>query len=168
MLRRIFFLLADEAQGSALVADLGSAGIGREHLHAVTGGGRLLQQFPLATARQQRNSVWQLQRWLWTGNLALFVLAALGLALALYTGHTLAALAAVAVMIAAVAAGVVFVYHMPETHLGELNIALKHGDIVLMVDVPKRRANEIAQLVRQRHPEAEASGIGWTIPALGL
>jgi CO/xanthine dehydrogenase FAD-binding subunit len=168
MLRRMFYLLADEAQGSALVADLGSAGIGREHLHAVTGGGRLLRQFPPATPRQQRDGVWRLQGRLWAGNLALFALAALGLALALYTGHTLAALAAAAAMVAAVAAGAVFVYHMPETHLGELNIALRHGDIVLMVDVPKRRANEIAQLVRRRHPEAEANGVGWTIHALGL
>ncbi len=88
MLRRLFFLLADEVQGSALIADLGTAGIGCEHLHAVTGGGRRLQQFPPATARQQGDSVWHLQRWLWPGNLALFVLAALGLALALYTGHT--------------------------------------------------------------------------------
>jgi len=168
MLRRLFFLLPDEAQGSALVADLGAAGIGREHLHAVTGGGRLLEQFPPATARQQRDSVWQLQQWLWFGNLALFPLAALGLALALYFGLTLTALAAAAVMVAAVTAGVVFTYHMPETHLGEFNIALGHGEIVLMVDVPKRRANEIAQLIRRRHPEAEASGVGWTIQALGL
>lgn len=168
MWRRLFYLLPDEDRGSALVADLGTAGIEREQLHAVTGGGRLLQQFPPANARQQRDSVWQLQRWLWAGNLALFALAALGLVLALYAGYTLAAFAAAAIMVATVTAGVVFVYHMPQTHLGEFDIALKHGDIVLMVDVPKRRTNEIAQLVRQRHPEAEASGVGWTIQTLGL
>jgi len=164
----MFFLLADEARGSALVADLGSAGIAREQLHAVTGGGRILQQFPPATAREQRDIGWRLQRWVWAAILALLALTALGLALALYTGHTLAAVAAAGVLVAAVAIGVMLVYRLPDTHLGEFNIALGHGDIVLMVDVPKRRVTEIAQLVRRRHPEAEASGIGWTIAALGI
>ncbi|UCH53505.1 MAG: hypothetical protein JSW09_01480 [Pseudomonadota bacterium] len=50
MLRRQFFLLPDESQGSALVADLGAAGIGRENLHAVTGGGERLKQLPAVGA----------------------------------------------------------------------------------------------------------------------
>lgn len=168
MTRRMFYLFADDSRGTALLADLNAAGIGAEHLHAVTGGGGSLRQFPPATLRQQRDRVWQIERWLWAGNLVLFALAAIGLALALIAGHVPAALGAAAVMVASFTAGLVFVRHMPETHLGELDIALKHGDVVLMVDVPKQRVNEVAELIRQRYPEAEASGLGWTIPALGL
>jgi len=168
MLRRLFFLLPDESQGSALVADLGAAGVGRENLHAVTGGGRLLQEFPPATARQQRDSAWRLQNSLWNGNLGLFVLAALGFIFSLSAGSTLWVLVTAAIMVATFVAGAGFVYHLPDTHLGEFNISLRHGDIVLMVDVPRQRANEITQLVRRRHPEAEVNGVGWTIQALGL
>jgi len=168
MLRRLFFLLPDESQGSALVADLGAAGIGREHLHAVTGGRERLEQLPPATARQRRDIVWRFQGWLWHGNLALAALAALAAALAFCTGHTLAALGALLVVAGTVTAGVLFIRRMPDTHLGEFNIALGHGDVVLMVDVPKRRVNEIAQLIHARHPEAEASGVGWTIARLGI
>ncbi len=168
MLRRLYYLLADEAGGPALVADLKAAGIGSENLHAVTGGGNRLEQLPPATARQRQDSVWRIQRWLWNGNLALFAAAALGLGLALYAGMAFSALTAALVMLAAITAGVVFLFHMPDTHLGEFRTAINHGDVVLMVDVPKARTNEIAQLLRRRHPAAEANGIGWTIGALGL
>jgi hypothetical protein len=168
MLRRLFYLLPDEGNGPALIADLNAAGIGPERLHAATGGGRLLQQLPPATARQQHDRVWQLQQRLWSGNLVLFGIAAVVLAIALATGYLLTALVGAVVMVAALTAGLVFIYRMPPTHLGEFNIALQHGDVVLMVDVPKPREAEIAQLIRRRHPEAEASGVGWSIPALGL
>lgn len=168
MLRRLYYLLADEAGSPALVADLKASGIEPERLHAVTGGGHRLQQLPAATARQRADSVWRIQGWLWKGNLALFAAAALGLGLALYAGLALSALVAVAVMLAALAAGTMFVMRMPETHLGEFSTAINHGDVVLMVDVPKARTNEIAQLLRRRHPAAEAGGIGWTIGAFGL
>jgi hypothetical protein len=168
MLRRLFFLLPDEASGASLVTDLEAAGVTREHLHAVTGAGRRIEGLPPATPRQQRDSVWRLEHWLWNGNLVLFAVAALGLLYSLYLGYVVVAILAAAVMIASITAGALFVYRVPDTHLGELRSALAHGEIVVMVDVPRHQVDGIQRLVEQRHPEAEVSGVGWTIERLGI
>lgn len=168
MLRRLFFLLPDETSGASLVTDLEAAGVARDHLHAVAGAGRRIENLPPATPRQQRDSMWRLEHCLWNGNLALFAIAALGLLYSLYLGTAVGAILATAVMIASVTAGALFVYYVPDTHLGELRSALAHGEIVVMVDVPKQRVDGIQRLVEQRHPEAEVSGVGWTIERLGI
>jgi hypothetical protein len=168
MLRRLFFLLPDETSGASLVTDLESAGVTRDHLHAVAGAGHPLEHLPPATPRQQQDSVWRLEHWLWNGNLVLFAAAGAGLLVSLYLGLTAVAILAAAIMIVSVTAGALFIYRVPDTHLGELQHALDHGEVVLMVDVPKNRVDEIEQLVEQRHPEAEASGVGWTIRRLGI
>jgi hypothetical protein len=168
MLRRLFFLLPDETSGVSLVADLEAAGITRDQLHTVAGNGQRLERLPPATPRQRRDSAWRLEHWLWNGNLALFGVAAAGLLFSLGSGYIPGAVLAAAVMIASFTAGALFIYRVPDTHLGELRSALAHGEIVLMVDVPKSRVEEIERFVEQHHPEAEASGVGWTIGRLGI
>jgi hypothetical protein len=168
MLHRLFFLLPDEASSMSLIDDLEATGISRDHLHAVTGNGRRPERLPPATPGQQRDRVWRIEHWLWNGNLVVFALATIGLAYSVYAGQTASAVLATAVMIASFTAGALFVYRMPDTHLGELRYPLSHGEVVLMVDVPKNRVAEIERLVEQRHPEAEASGVGWTIERLGI
>jgi hypothetical protein len=168
MLRRLFFLLPDETSGASLVTELEAAGITRDHLHTVAGDGQRLARLPPATPRQRQDSAWRLEHWLWNGNLALFAVAGIGLLVSLYVGFATGAILALAVMIASFTAGALFVYRMPDTHLGEMRYPLGHGEVVLMVDVPKNRVDEIERLVEQRHPEVEASGIGWTIGRLGI
>jgi hypothetical protein len=55
-----------------------------------------------------------------------------------------------------------------KTHLDEFHGALAHGEIVLMVDVPRQRVAQVEELVRQQYPEAMPGGAGWTIDASNL
>lgn len=167
MLRRLFFLLPDESHAVAFVQDLERAGVEHRHIHAIAGKGRTLEGLPPATVRQQHDAVWRIEHWLWNANLALFLLAAAGLVFALANGLWVWAAAALVVMAGTFLGGALFTLRVPDTHLDEFHNALAHGEIVLLVDVPKARVAEIEDLAR-RHPEVTPGGVGWTLEALGI
>ena len=122
---------------------------------------------PAATARQQEDRVWSLDRLFWKSDLILFAGAALILLLALFNAWLLTGLAALALMVLTFFVGQRFAVSVPHGHLSDLSVPLKHGEIVLMVDVPKSRLREIEQLVSRHHPEAGFGGVGWTFHPLG-
>jgi hypothetical protein len=53
----------------------------------------------------------------------------------------------------------------PSVKLRRFEAELEAGRILLMVDVPRARVEEIRQLLAQRHPEAHHQGIDLTMPA---
>jgi hypothetical protein len=168
MTRRLFFLLPDEAQAVQFLSDLENAGIERRHLHAIAGRGRDVSRLAPASMRQRHDWVGRIERVVWAGNLLLFALAGIGLILALVSAQPVWAVVASGVMLAAFAGGTWFTQRIPTTNLAEFQELLKHDEILMLVDVPKARVGEIEDLVRRRHPEAIAGGVGWTVEALGL
>lgn len=54
---------------------------------------------------------------------------------------------------------------IPNSHLRHFQRDIEQGRILLMVDVPWRRVEEVRALVAKTHPEAEAHGREPTIPA---
>ncbi|HSW51632.1 MAG TPA: hypothetical protein VLG93_00250 [Sulfuricaulis sp.] len=151
-----------------IVADLEAAGVGRQHIHAIAGRGVTLEQLPAANEHQRRNTVWLLQRIVWAGNLALFALGAIGLIVSVVQNSLIGAVLSVAAMALTLGAGVLFATRVPDTHLDEFRGVLAHHEVLLLVDVPKRRVADIEELVSRRHPEATAGGAGWTIEALQI
>ena len=57
---------------------------------------------------------------------------------------------------------------MPTTHLDEFHEALRHSELLLMVDVSRDGVEDVEELMRRRHPEAVNGGSGWTPDALGV
>lgn len=53
----------------------------------------------------------------------------------------------------------------PNTALRRFEAAIGEGRVLLMVDVPKDRVEEIQELVHRRHPEASDHGLEPTMPA---
>jgi len=54
---------------------------------------------------------------------------------------------------------------VPNAQLKKFERALEQGQILLMVDVPRERVDEITDGIRRHHPEADAEGVEPTIPA---
>ncbi len=54
---------------------------------------------------------------------------------------------------------------VPNTRLKPFQKAIDAGKILLMVDLPTSRIEEVQELVHRRHPEASAHGIEPTMPA---
>lgn len=167
-LRRLYFIIPDESRTAKVVGDLEAAGMDRRHIHAIAGKGAASQTLPAANERQRHDTVWRLQRILWTGDLALFAAAAIALIVSLRQDSAAGAVLSLAVMLLTFLAGFLFATRVPDTHLDEFRGALAHPEVLLMVDVPKRRVAEVEELISRHHPEATAGGTGWTIEALGL
>jgi hypothetical protein len=51
------------------------------------------------------------------------------------------------------------------SRLKEFKGAIEEGQLLMLVDVPKSRVDEIDDLVKKHHPEAEIGGTEPTIPA---
>ncbi len=166
--RRLYFMISDEAQAMQVVNDLETAGVGRQHMHAIAGKGTTLTQLPPATERQRQDAGWRMERIAWTGDLMLFFLGLIGLIASLAWASPAGSLLSIVLMALTLIAGVLFALRVPDTHLDEFRGALSHSEVLLMVDVPRQRVAEIEEMVRRRHPEAIPGGTGWTIEALHI
>jgi hypothetical protein len=166
-MRRIYFAIPDASHARRIVSELQAAGIDRSRIHASARQGVDLTGLPGATEPQRGDRGRFLEGLFWNGNLALFAAAAAGLVIAGFAGSVPGAIGASVVMLATLAAGNWFSVRLPHAHIGDLRVPLEHGEVVLMVDVPKSRVREIEQRVSRCHPEAEVGGVGWTLQALG-
>jgi hypothetical protein len=166
--RRLYFIVPEESHAVQIVADLETAGVDRQHIHAIGGKGTTLEKLPAANERQRHDTAWRLQQILWLGNLVLFVLGAIGLIVSVLQGSLIGAVLSVAAMVLTLTAGFLFATRVPDTHLDEFRGVLSHHEVLLLVDVPKQRVAEIEELISRRHPEATAGGTGWTIEALQI
>jgi hypothetical protein len=54
---------------------------------------------------------------------------------------------------------------VPSSRLNEFENSIKQGKLLMMVDVPKARVDDITDLVKQHHPEAIIEGAEPVIPA---
>ena len=54
---------------------------------------------------------------------------------------------------------------VPNSQLESFEEAINEGSLLMMIDVPKVRIDEITDLVRKHHPEAVVEGTEPTMPA---
>lgn len=168
MYRRLYFLFSDREHAQQVVHELADGKVPPGRLHALAREGTDLTGLPDATDPQRHDAAWRLERRLWDANLALFAAAFLGLIAALWFGAVIWVVAPLAIMAFSFVAGAIFAVRIPDAHLDEFREALRHGDILLMVDVPTRRVAEIEEIVHRRHPDAVVGGVGWTMGRMGI
>jgi len=166
--RRLYFLLPDRAHALLVVDELNNSGISPEHIHALGDRRTRLDGLPASTLRQARDSASWLEKVLWNANLVSFAAAlCVFIALVLTLNWNWWLLTPVVIMLTNVLAGLSFT-SLPNTHLGEFQDALAHGEILLMVDVPETEVAKVERQVHHQHPEAAIGGVGWGNAALGL
>lgn len=167
MLRRLYFLFPDEPHAQCAVDDLLNLDIPERRMHAITKNVEL-KTLPQATQRQKNDTAFRIEWFLWTANLAVFGLALIAFIIVLIDASFIWAIIAFAVMAATFIAGEYFVIHVPDVHLKEFTDALSHGEILLMIDVPKNRVAEIEHFVHHKYPVATVGGVSWSVDAFGL
>lgn len=169
MKRRLYFLLPDTGHTQSVVNDLKVFGINIDAIHTLAKPGVDLSGLPVATNRQRTDSGARLETILWDGNLAIFCIALLLLITLAFIGFSwFWLLIPVAVMLVTFVTGVVFTSRVPNVHLSEFRDAMRHGEILLTVDVPLWQVERVESLVHKHHPEAVAGGVGWHVDALGI
>ena len=165
--RRLYFLLPDAEHAMVVVNELEARGIGHNAMHAIAGRGGDVGELPVASRMQRNDQGARIEHYLWGGNLALFFLALIALVvLALSPLSWWWLLLPAGIMLASFLTGLQFVMHTPNVHLDEFRSAMRHREILLMIDVPAGQVAEVEETVRRRHPEAIAGGVGWSLDAL--
>jgi hypothetical protein len=166
MNERLYFLLPDREHALRVVNELAEQGFDPEQMHTLAGKGRSCEGLPASGRAQRSNLAGRLEFWTWRANLLVFLVAASLLIGMIIAQAGLLILLPAAVMIVTFVLGERFT-HLPNVHLQEFTDALRHGEILLMIDVPRERVGEVEYRVHTRHPEAVAGGASWNTPALG-
>ncbi len=168
MYRRLYFLVPGRSHALSILRDLSLQGINPEHIHTLADPRTRTDGLPGATTRQKNDTGNKLEKVLWNGNLISFTLAFGSFIFLLMTRNLNGwLLLPTSVMAVNFIAGLKF-SNRPSLHLGEFRDALAHGEILLLVDVPEYRVNDIERSVHRHHPEAAIGGVGWGAEAFGL
>lgn len=168
MYRRLYFLIPDVKYAERLVKRLVENGVTKVNIHSIARQGVDISKLPKSSHLQRDDAANRAEDWLWNANLVLFFIAlAVALTLIMYQ-FPFWALIPVFIMLVSFFVGFKFASQVPNAHINELRSAIRHGEILLLVDVPKQRVREIETLISHAHPEVATGGIGWSLPALQL
>ena len=168
MRRRILYLIPDLASARRMMDDLLLARIEERHIHFLAKRGTPMAGLHEASMAQKSDLVHGAQMGLMLGAL---LGCALGVVIA-YTflgGDTMR----IVTVLGATILGALFgawVSSMvgsavPNSRLKQFHQAIEEGKILVMVDVPESRVEEVRERLRAIHPEAEDRGLDPHVPA---
>jgi hypothetical protein len=165
--RRLYFMLPDTESARHMLDEMLLARIEVRHIHFLARRGELPPGLPEAGMLQKTDFVHGAQLGMVLGGL----LGAAGGASVLLFAPEIGAQPAV--MFAGTVFGAAFGAWtaslagaaVPNSKLKAFEQDVERGGILMMVDVPMRRTQEISELVARRHPEAVHRGFEPTIPA---
>lgn len=168
MRRRLYFMLPDVTTARSMLDEMLLARIHVERIHFLARRGTLPADLPEASVLQKTDMVHGAQLGVVIGAAAGIVGGLLVIAFP-PEGVTVQL---VAVLVGGLAGALLGMWissmvatAVPNTRLAAFHEEIERGGVLMMVDVPMRRAAEISQLVTRKHPEVDARGFEPTIPA---
>jgi len=168
MRRRLYFLLPDVASTRGTVDDLLLARVEERHMHVLARRGTDLDNLHEAGPLQKSDFVHGAQVGMMVGAfggllVGLFIVMTppKGMQMHLVTVLITTVLGAMLGMWAASLIGA----SVPNTRLARFNSDIESGKVLLMIDVPASRVDELRELVHRRHPEATGGHVETTMPA---
>jgi len=159
-------LFPQRAAVEQAVIELQGIGVPRKNLHTIAKQGIDISGLPKATLRQKTDIGAKVEAYFWNLNLIVFFSAFLVMIAALIASNMTAALLSACIMFATFIAGYYFASHVPHAHLDECSSAIKHGEILLLVDVPVWKLKKAELLIHKLHPDMLLGGVTWTLPGL--
>lgn len=166
-MRRLYFLSPNVDSAKKISDDLLLARVGERHIHVIAKEGTPMDDLPEATLAQKSDLIPALERGITIGGAA-GVLAGIVAVTFPPAGLVLGGGAILATGIAGVGVGslmsTMIGVDVPNSQLDKFQGAIENGELLMMVDVPKSRIDEIDELVKKHHPEAEVEGTEPTMP----
>jgi len=169
-MRRLYFLIPTVDSAKTIVDELLLARVEQRHMHIAAADHHALLEanLPEANLLQESDFVPAVERGVAIGGatgilagIAAVALPGVGLALG---GGAILGIGLAGAGLGAWASGMIGI-SAPSTRLTEFEDAIKAGSLLMMVDIPKTRVDEITALIKQHHPEAEIEGTEPVIPA---
>lgn len=167
-MRRIYFLVPGIESAKSIVTELLLKHVEERRMHIVARSDITLEDLPEAKLAQKTDLIPAMEKGIAAGGV---VGAIAGLVAVTFPPAGLAlgggALLGMTVFGAGFGAWVssMIGVRLPSSHIEKYEKAIADGQLLLMVDVPAGRVEEVEEIVRQHHPEAELKGTEPSIPA---
>ncbi len=168
-MRRLYFLVPDVASASSIVDELLLARVEERRIHIAARDHHPLQEanLPESNLLQESDFIPAVEKGLavggGTGIIAGLMAMTFPPAGLIVGGGAVLGLGLLGAGFGAWVSGMIGV-NVENTQLKEFEQALDAGQMLLMVDVPVARVDEITDLVKKHHPEAEVNGTEPTLP----
>ena len=169
-MRRLYFLVPTIDSATQIVDELLLARIEERHIHIAAKDHHALEEknLPEANLLQESDFVPALERGLAvggaTGLFAGIVAVSFPPAGLILGGGAILALSLAGAGVGAWISSMIG-SDVPNSQLKEFQASIDAGQLLFMIDVPKVRVDEISELVKKHHPEAEIEGTEPTVPA---
>jgi hypothetical protein len=167
MSRRLYFLVPDIDHTKRIVEELLLGRIEERHIHVMAKEGTPMEDLPEAGVLQTSDVVRAAERGAGVGG-ATGLLAGLVAVSFPPAGLVLGGGAVLLTTLAGAGIGAwassLIGAAVPNSELERFKEALENGQVLMLVDVPAERVDEIEDLIRKHHPEAEIAGTDPTWP----
>lgn len=159
--RRLYFLVPDAEHCMGIINELRSTDMQGLQFHVKTGARQDAAELPAELQDIHGDLPHQLERILWNTNLGVFFTALFVMFVGLLTSSGLIIASALAVMLVTFLAGLA-VTMLPDVPIHEFEQALRHREVLLMVDTRLKNVDRIERQIHHQHPEAVAGGVTWS------
>jgi hypothetical protein len=167
-MRRLYLLVPDVETSGLIVNDLLLARIEERHIHLIAKEGTPLGNLPEASLVQKSDLVPAVERVLSVGGVAGLLCGLVAVSMP-PVGVVLGGGALLGAALAGAGLGVwlsgMIGVSVSNSRLKQFEQAIQEGHLLMLVDVPKQRVEEIEELIRMHHPQAQIEGTEPTIPA---
>lgn len=161
MKRRLYYLLPDVMHAKQLRVDLANMGIPEDNVHAIVKENQAVGDIGDVHTLAETDRDYLLEWILWRANLLAFLVALLAAITIAIWYPSVYLWIPVVIMAASFSAGAVFVFRLPSVHWRDFVSSIHHGEILMMVDVPATRLNDLDHRIHHLHPEAINGGTSW-------
>lgn len=161
MKRQLYYLIPDIKHAQEVCKDLAGLNIQQDRIHALMNEKATIEGVNDVHSMNEKDRDLFLERVLWRLNLAVFFIALLILIAMLVWAPSYYVFIPLAVMAATFLAGSYFTLDMPHVHWKEFYSAVRHGEVLLMVDAPVAEVRHIDGFIHRQHPEAVNGGVCW-------
>jgi hypothetical protein len=167
-MRRLYFLVPSVASARKINDELLLARIEERHIHVIARQGTPLEDLPEARLSQRTDLIPALERGAAIGGVTGIVAGIIAVTFPpaglLLGGGAILATGLAGVGVGALMSSMIGV-DVPNSRIQKFHDAIEGGELLMMVDVPKDRIDEIDALVKSHHPEADIEGTEPTMPA---
>mgnify|MGYP001166058626 FL=1 len=167
-IKRIYFMVPNADVARTIVNELLLARVEERNMHILAKEGTDMHELPEASLMQKSDFVPAVQRGLALGGVIGTLAGLVGIAVApgaaVIAGGVLLASSLTGAGVGAWLSGMVGI-SVDNTRHTQFEAAIERGEILMMIDVPISRVEEIDELVKSHHPEAELEGTDPCIPA---
>ena len=165
-MRRLYFLLPNLDVTHKVVDELLLARIEERHIHVIAKEGTPLKDLPEASLIQKSDFVPAVERGVAMGGATGIAAGLVAIALpgVVIAGGALLAMGLAGAGMGAWLGGMIGM-DVENTHIKQFEKSIQEGHILVLVDVPKDRVDEIQESVKKHHSDADFEGTEPTIPA---